>query len=76
MMEPEDFSSLPKKKLKKLISETQDVLDQLKRELKLRKENKQHDEIDHLEEHFEDASHNLSNLKKFIQNVISEVKSK
>lgn len=75
-MEQEDFSSLPKKKLKKLISETQDVLNQLKRELKLRKEGKQHDEIDHLEEYFEDASHNLSNLKKFIQNVISEIKSK
>ncbi len=75
-MTQEEFSSLSKKKLKKLISETQDVLNQLKLELKLRKEGKQHDEIDHLEDHFEDASHNLSNLKKFIQNVISEMKSK
>ncbi len=75
-MAQEEFSSLSKKKLKKLISETQDILNQLKLELKLRKEGKQHDEIDHLEDHFEDASHNLSNLKKFIQNVISEMKSK
>jgi len=75
-MEQEDLSSLSKKKLKKLISETQDVLDQLKLELKHRKEDKQHYEIDHMEKHLEDASHNLSNLKTFIQNVFSEIKSK
>ncbi|VAW06857.1 hypothetical protein MNBD_ALPHA01-2283 [hydrothermal vent metagenome] len=73
-MEQEDFSSLSKKKLKKLINETQDVLDQLKTELKHRKEDKQHDEIDHLEEYFEDASHNLSNLKLFIKKVFSEIR--
>lgn len=73
-MEFEDLSSLPKKKLKKLISETEEVLDSLKQELARRKRDKQHAEIDHLEEHFEDAEHNLSNLKMFIQKVISEFK--
>lgn len=73
-MENEDFSSLSKKKLKKLIKETQDVLDQLKGELKLRKQDKQHEEIDHMEEHFEDAAHNLSNLKQFIQKIFSEMR--
>ncbi|PCI33443.1 MAG: hypothetical protein COB54_03845 [Alphaproteobacteria bacterium] len=73
-MENENFASLPKKKLKKLIHETQDVLDQLKAELKTRKQDKQHDEIDHMEEHFEDAAHNLSNLKNFIQKAFSELR--
>ncbi len=73
-MENEDFSSLSKKKLKKLIRETQDVLDQLKAELKMRKLDKRHEEIDHLEDHFEDAAHNLSNLKTFIQKVFAEMR--
>jgi len=73
-MEPEDFSSLSGKKLKRLIKETQEILDQLKQELKARKQDKQHKEIDHMEEHFEDAAHNLSNLKKFIQTVFSEIR--
>ncbi len=73
-MENEDFSSLSKKKLKKLIRETQEVLNQLKSELKLRKQEKRHKEIDHMEEHFEDAAHNLSNLKSFIQKVFSEMR--
>lgn len=73
-MENEEFSSLSGKKLKKLIRETQDVLDQLKNELKLRKQGKQHEEIDHMEEHFEDAEHNLSNLKLLIQKVFAEIR--
>ncbi|PCI49297.1 MAG: hypothetical protein COB49_05085 [Alphaproteobacteria bacterium] len=73
-MENEDFSSLSKKKLKTLIQETQEVLDQLKGELKQRKLDKRHEEIDHMEEHFEDAAHNLSNLKNFIQKVFSEMR--
>ena len=74
MMENENFTSLSKKKLKKLINETQDVLDQLKAELKTRKLDKRHDEINHMEEHFEDAAHNLSNLKNFIQRAFSELR--
>lgn len=73
-MEHENFSSLSKSKLKSLIQETQDVLDQLKTELKQRKQDKQHSEIDHMEEHFEDAAHNLSNLKTFIQKCFSELR--
>lgn len=73
-MEQEEFSSLPQKKLKKLIRETQEVLDQLKQELKQRKQDKQHAEINHMEEHFHDAEHNLSNLKLFIQKVFSELR--
>ncbi len=73
-MENEDLSSLSKKKLKTLIQETQDVLNQLKGELKQRKLDKRHKEIDHMEEHFEDAAHNLSNLKNFIQKVFSEMR--
>ena len=73
-MEQKDFSSLSKAKLKTLIAETQEVLDQLKLELKKRTQDKQHDEIEHLEEHLEDTTHNLSNLKKFIKKVFSELK--
>jgi len=72
-MENEDFSSLSEKKLKKLIRETHMVLDQLTQELNQRKQDKQHDEINHIEEHFDEASHNLSNLKIFIQKVFSEM---
>ncbi len=73
-MAQEEFSSLPQKKLKKLIKETQEVLDQLKQELKQRKREKQHTEINHMEDHFQDAEHNLSNLKLFIQKVFSELR--
>ncbi|MCF8473179.1 MAG: hypothetical protein K9G26_00670 [Emcibacter sp.] len=73
-MEHENFSSLPQKKLKKLIKETENMLEELKCELDKRKTHKQHEEIDHLEEYFEDADHNLTNLKKFIQRVINEIK--
>lgn len=74
MMENEDLSSLSKKKLKKLIKETQEVLNQLNLELTQRVQDKQHNEIDHMEEHFEDAAHNLGNLKQFIQKVFSEMR--
>jgi len=73
-MESEDLSSLPHRKLKKLIKETQGVLDQLTRELKKRKLDRQHEEIDHMEEYFQDAEHNLSNLKQFIQKIFSEMR--
>lgn len=72
-MEQEEFATLSEKKLKKLIKETQEVLDHLKMELKLRKLDKQHSEINHMEDHFEDAAHNLSNLKMFIKKVFSEM---
>jgi len=72
-MENEDFSSLSEKKLKKLIRETHMVLDQLTQELNQRKQDKQHEEINHIEEHFDEASHNLSNLKIFIQKVFAEM---
>jgi len=73
MMENEDFSSLSEKKLKKLIRETHMVLDQLTQELNQRKQDKQHEEINHIEEYFDEASHNLGNLKIFIQKVFAEM---
>jgi len=73
-MENEDLSSLSHKKLKKLIKETREILDDLTHEMAKRKLDKQHDEIDHMEEHFEDAAHNLSNLKNFIQKAFSEIR--
>ena len=74
LMESDDLSSLSEKKLKKLITETQDILDQLSAELKQRKIDRQHHEIDHMEDYFEDAEHNLSNLRLFIKKVFSEIR--
>lgn len=73
-MEHEDLSSLSRKKLKKLIQETEEVLASLKHEMKQRKLDKQHEEIEHIEDHFKDAEHNLSNLRNFIQRVFSDMK--
>ena len=73
-MENDDLSSLSHKKLKKLIKETQEILNDLTKEMAKRKLDQQHDEIDHMEEHFEDAAHNLSNLKNFIQKAFSEMR--
>lgn len=73
-MEQEDFSSLPRKKLKKLIKETRETLDQLQTEMAKRKIDKQHEGVDHMEEHFKDAEHNLSNIKTFFQKMIQEMK--
>lgn len=73
-MEQDEFATLSEKKLKMLLKETQEVLDQLKMELKLRKLNRQHEEINHMEDHFEDAAHNLQNLKTFIKKVFSDMR--
>jgi len=73
-MEQEDFSSLPRKKLKKLIRETRETLELLQAEMDKRKIDKQHKSVDHMEEYFEDAEHNLSNIKIFFQKMIQEMK--
>lgn len=71
-MEHEDFSALSNKKLKNLIKETEVFLKLMKQEMKSRKLDKQHEEIDHLEDHLGEADHSLSNLKTFIQKIFSE----
>ncbi len=69
--EYEDFSN---KKLKKLISRTRKTLKELKAELKRRKLDDQHSEIDHLEDHIDEAEHGLSNFVKFLKEVTAEKK--
>ncbi|PHZ84999.1 hypothetical protein [Paremcibacter congregatus] len=73
-MEHEDFSGLSKGKLKSLIKETEEVLVLLKEELQKRKLDKQHEEIDHLEDHLKEAEPHLSTIKAFIQKIIEDSK--
>lgn len=73
-MEHEDFSELSNSKLKSLIAETEEVLALLKDEKKKRKLDKQHEEIDHLEDHLKEAEPHLSTIKAFILKIIEDNK--
>ncbi len=73
-MSQNEYENLSTKKLKKLISRTKGTLAGLQEELKRRKLDDQHSEIDHLEDHIDEADHNLSNFVSFLKEVIAERK--
>ena len=67
----EDLKELSYKKLKKRVKKTRKLLDVLETELKKRKLDRQHDEVDHLEEHLDVADHSILNLTTQIKKLIS-----
>ncbi|MFC7048542.1 hypothetical protein [Emcibacter nanhaiensis] len=73
-MEDTDISKLSNKKLKKLISDTEEMLVLMKEELKERELRSQHEEVEHLEEHMDEAQNRLGNLKTFLTTLFQEMK--
>ncbi len=70
----DEYGSLSTKKLKKLIKQTNETLKDLKVEMAKRKLGSQHSEIDHLEDHLEEAEHGFTNFINFLKDVIKNKK--
>jgi len=73
-MTHDEYESLSTKKLKKLIKQTKATLNELKDELGKRKEDNQHSEIDHLEDHMEEVEYGFSNFMTFLKDVMKKKK--
>ncbi len=73
-MTDDEYETLSTKKLKKLIKRTEETLDELKGEMKKRKLDVQHSEIDHLEDHMDEVEHRFSNFMVFLKDVLKEKK--
>ncbi|WP_417317037.1 hypothetical protein [Emcibacter sp.] len=75
-MAEKDLSQLSNKKLKKLIADTEEMLVLMKEELEARELRSQHEEVEHLEEHMDEAEHRLGNLKTFLTALFQEMKKR
>lgn len=69
-----DLNELPYKKLKKRVKKTRELLDDLEAELHKREEERQHDEIDDLQEHMNVADKSILSLTGIIKSVLSKDK--
>lgn len=67
-----DLSELKYAKLKKRVLKTRELLDELEAELHKREEERQHEEIDDLEEHLDVADSSILSLTGIIKNLLSK----
>lgn len=67
-------SNMSTDELETLATETQETLDALMNELKKRQAEKQHSEIDNLEEHLQNADISFKSLKDFIAMALKEIR--
>lgn len=67
-----EAQSLSTKKLKKLIKQTRETLSELEQEMKTRKLDDQHAQIDHLEEHMHETERGLKNIRSFLKTVFKD----
>ena len=70
----DDIESLSRKKLKKLIKDTQETLHELTDELERRELANQNKEIDNLDNHIESVELNLSRIKELFTTLLKEHK--
>lgn len=70
----DDYKDAQTAELKRLLQETEDLAVELHAELQRRQEQEQHLQIDHLEDHLSDAVGKWSDLKRFFQLVLTELK--
>ncbi len=71
-MAQNEYEDISTKKLKKLISRTEKTLAKLQEELEKRNLDDQHSEIDHLEEHIDEAEHSLANFVTFLKEILAD----
>ena len=69
-----DIENLSRKKLKKLIKDTQETLHELTDELERRELANQNKEIDNLDNHIESVELNLSRIKELFTTLLKEHK--
>lgn len=67
-----DLTELPYKKLRKRVEKTRKLLDQLEAELEKRELERQHEQVDDLEEHLNIADSSILNLTGVIKNLLSK----
>lgn len=60
--------------LEKLLDEAEQSVSALREEIERRRKQKQHIEIDHLEEHLQNAKGKWSELKRFFEYVLSDLR--
>ncbi|SDE10461.1 MULTISPECIES: hypothetical protein [Kordiimonas] len=69
-----DITDLPYKKLKKRVKKTRKLLDALEAELEARELERQHHEVDDLEEHMDAADSSILDLTGIIKNFLTKNK--
>lgn len=69
-----DISELPYGKLKKRVKKTRELLDELEAELEQRELERQHDEVDDLEEHMDAADSSILDLTGIIKTFLTKDK--
>lgn len=71
-----EYESLSKKTIEKLIKHTRITLSELEEELERRILNNQHSEIDHLEDHMEEVERGFGNFFLLLKDVINSKNKK
>lgn len=71
-----DLSRLSKEDLRRILDETEEHIGEIRAELALREQRDQHEAIDSLELHLEQAQVNWSEVKAFFQQVLAELRGK
>ena len=66
--------STRKEELEHKISDLQETLQDLKRQLNEQIETEQHEAIDHLEDYLEQADHKYANLREFVVTLLNEIR--
>lgn len=60
--------------LEDILEEHEKIVAEIRAELKRRREQAQHEEVDHLEKHMEDARIKFADLKLFLMEVLAELR--
>lgn len=73
-MSQNEYEHISTKKLRKLVKSTTKTLSEMQEELDRRYLEEQHSEIDHLEDHLDEAEHSLANFFAFFKEVMGDKK--
>lgn len=68
------LKSLPMEALRKLVTETEETLADIKEEIERRKDAAQHREIEHLDTHMKNAELSLTTIRNFFQYLREELR--
>ncbi|WP_274427271.1 hypothetical protein [Chelativorans sp. YIM 93263] len=71
-----DLSRLSKEDLKRVLDETEGHIGEIRAELERREQSDQHEAVDSLELHLEQAQVNWTEVKAFFQQVLAELRGK
>lgn len=72
--ESETLKLVSSAQLEDILDEHEKIVAEIRAELKRRRENAQHREIEHLDKHMEDARIKFADLKAFLMEVLAELR--